>query len=59
MERLPAHDLRSMAILEQMRDDEVGHAEKAVALGAAELPSLVRTTMKLASRVMTSVAYRI
>ncbi|WP_374513161.1 demethoxyubiquinone hydroxylase family protein, partial [Niveibacterium sp.] len=52
-------DGRSLAILDQMRKDEAGHADTAVALGAAELPAPVRLAMKLASKVMTTVAYRI
>ncbi|THF55639.1 2-polyprenyl-3-methyl-6-methoxy-1,4-benzoquinone monooxygenase [Pseudothauera rhizosphaerae] len=54
---LPAEDGRSRAIVEQMKTDEVGHADTAVALGAHELPASVKTAMKLASRVMTRTAY--
>jgi 3-demethoxyubiquinol 3-hydroxylase len=59
IERVPSSDGRSQAILEQMRSDEASHAETALALGAAELPAPVRLAMKLASGVMTRVAYRI
>jgi ubiquinone biosynthesis monooxygenase Coq7 len=55
--RTPEDDLRTRAILQQMREDEAAHAEMAHALGGAELPLPVRAAMKLASRVMTSVAY--
>lgn len=57
--RLPAEDRRSWEILEQMRVDEVSHAETAVRLGARELPAPVRQGMRLASRVMTKTAYYI
>ncbi|MDX1514075.1 MAG: 2-polyprenyl-3-methyl-6-methoxy-1,4-benzoquinone monooxygenase [Gammaproteobacteria bacterium] len=57
LERLPEPDRRSRAILEQMREDEAGHAGTAEAHGAAELPGLVRRAMTLASRVMTRTAY--
>ncbi|MBB4014580.1 ubiquinone biosynthesis monooxygenase Coq7 [Niveibacterium umoris] len=57
MARVPHQDSRSLAILEQMRRDEVGHAETAVVLGAADLPLPVRAAMKLASGVMTRMAY--
>ena len=55
--RLPAQDGRSRAILEQMKTDEIGHAETAVRLGAAELPLPVKLAMKLSSKVMTRTAY--
>lgn len=56
---LPIGDERSRAVLVQMRSDEVKHAETAVSLGAAELPAVVRTTMRLAASVMTRVSRRI
>ena len=59
LERLPAGDERTRAIVEAMRADEARHRQTAVGLGAAELPSPVRAAMRLASKVMTSVAYRI
>ncbi len=55
--RLPKSDRRSWQVLEQMKQDEVGHAESAVGLGARELPSPVKLAMKVASRVMTRTAY--
>lgn len=54
---LPAADLRSQAIVDQMRLDEIKHAETALTLGGAELPSAVKLAMKLAARVMTRTAY--
>ncbi len=59
LDRLPSEDARSRAILEQMREDEVRHAETAVQLGGQDLPSPVKAGMKLASKVMTGVSYRI
>ncbi len=56
---LPATDTRSRAIVDQMRLDEIRHAEKALDLGATELPALFKGAMKAASRVMTTLAYRI
>lgn len=55
--RLAAEDGRSWKILEQMRLDEVGHADTAVRLGARELPAAVKQIMWLASKVMTKTAY--
>jgi ubiquinone biosynthesis monooxygenase Coq7 len=59
LDRLPAADERTRAIVEAMRADEAKHRMTAVRLGAAELPSPVRAAMRFASRVMTTVAYRI
>ena len=59
LEELPANDLRSRAIVTQMRDDEVAHAEAAAQLGAAELPMPVKKVMQAMAKVMTTAAYRI
>lgn len=57
--RVSTRDRKSLAIIEQMKADEVRHAETALHLGACELPVPVKAAMKLAARVMTTVAYRI
>jgi ubiquinone biosynthesis monooxygenase Coq7 len=57
LERLPAGDESSRAVLEQMREDENRHGAAGRAMGAAELPLPVRLAMKAASRVMTRTAY--
>lgn len=59
MDRLPAADLASRAIVAQMRDDEVAHAAAAEKAGAVPLPAPVRGLMKLAAKVMTTAAHRI
>ena len=59
LESLPREDARSRAILEQMRDDEVRHANTGRQLGGGELPLPVRTAMRLVSKVMTRTAYRL
>jgi len=59
LERLPEQDRRSREIVDQMRQDEIRHAETAIRLGAAELPAPVKVAMKLAAKVMTGTAYRI
>ena len=59
LERVPTEDVRSRAILDQMKQDEMAHATTAVSLGAAELPAPVKNAMKLVSKVMTTLAYRI
>jgi len=55
--RLPEHDRKSHAILEQMRTDETRHATAALAAGGATLPEPVRQLMALTSKVMTTTAY--
>jgi len=59
LRRLPAADVRSRRILEQMKEDEVHHRVTAERAGAARLPGPVRLAMRLMSRVMTTTAYRI
>lgn len=59
LEQLPAGDVASRAIVDQMKRDEGGHADQAEALGAVALSEPVRAVMRLAARVMTGVAYRI
>jgi len=59
LQRLPKQDLRSRAIVQQMRSDELGHAELAEKLGAAKLPAAINRLMGLSSKVMTALAQRI
>lgn len=54
---LPEQDARSRAIVEQMKADEIKHAETALAHGGADLPLPVKMAMKLSSRLMTRTAY--
>lgn len=57
LDRLPAGDTASQAIVRQMKDDEARHAAGASAAGAAELPLPVRWAMRTAARVMTTTAH--
>jgi len=57
LEQLPKGDLRSRAIVEQMRTDEIGHGRAGEVLGAKTLPLPVRAAMRLASKAMTRTAY--
>jgi 3-demethoxyubiquinol 3-hydroxylase len=59
LECLPERDGRSREIVDQMRRDEIKHAETALHLGAVELPTPVKLAMKFAAKVMTGTAYRI
>ena len=57
--QLPEGDHASRAIVAQMRDDEMRHGKEARKLGAEDLPLAVKLLMRSASKVMTTVAYRI
>ena len=59
LDTLPADDVRSRAIVEQMRTDEAGHAQMAEDHGAERLPLPLRMLMRMTARMMTATAYRI
>lgn len=59
LDRLPAEDTASRAVVEQMKADEAGHAVSAEQAGATPLPAPVRWAMRLAARVMTTTAHYI
>jgi 3-demethoxyubiquinol 3-hydroxylase len=59
LDRLPAGDSASRAIVQQMKTDEMSHAAAALAQGAAELPTPVKAAMRAAARVMTTTAHYI
>ncbi|MDO1509306.1 MULTISPECIES: 2-polyprenyl-3-methyl-6-methoxy-1,4-benzoquinone monooxygenase [unclassified Neisseria] len=59
LEGLPEKDAKSRAIVAQMRLDEMQHADMARNFGAAPLPLPVKEMMKLTSKIMTTISYRI
>lgn len=59
LDRLPADDQRSRAIVSVMKDDEIRHADNAAAAGGMTLPSPVSALMRVAAKVMTTVAHRV
>jgi ubiquinone biosynthesis monooxygenase Coq7 len=59
LERLPHDDLASRAIVAQMQEDEVRHAVEAQSAGAVDLPAPVQDLMRLAAKLMTTVAHRV
>jgi 3-demethoxyubiquinol 3-hydroxylase len=59
LDRLPAGDAASRAVVNQMKLDEARHAAQAWSAGAQELPATAKAMMRLAARVMTTVAHRI
>lgn len=56
--RLPALDVRSRAIVEAMRNDEVRHGVAAAAHDPVPMPAMVRAGMRAAARLMTTLAHR-
>ncbi len=56
---LPDNDHASRAIVAQMKDDEARHALEAKEAGAMELPGPVKGLMRVAAKVMTTVAHRV
>jgi len=57
LDRLPAADHASRAIVAQMKADEAAHAVHAQDAGAAELPQAVKLAMRAAAKVMTTTAH--
>jgi ubiquinone biosynthesis monooxygenase Coq7 len=59
LEKLPEGDLRSRAIVAQMRIDEIEHGSSAMAAGGQELPRPIQSLMAGISKIMTTTAYKI
>lgn len=59
LEKLPAQDEPSRAVLAQMQTDEIRHAEAARQRGGIELPFPLPQLMHFSSMVMKAVAYRL
>ena len=57
LEKLPASDSRSRAILERMAEEEAVHGAEARAAGGAELPPPLQRLMAATARIMTRTAY--
>jgi 3-demethoxyubiquinol 3-hydroxylase len=59
LDRLPAKDAASRAIVARMKDDEAQHAQQAQQAGARALPLPLRWAMRAAAKVMTTAAHRL
>jgi len=59
LERLPAQDTASRAIVARMKDEEARHARHAQSSGAADLPAPLKWAMRGAAKLMTTTAHRI
>lgn len=59
LDKLPAQDERSRAVLKQMQEDEIRHAQNARERGGIALPFPIPQLMHASSMVMKTVAYRV
>jgi ubiquinone biosynthesis monooxygenase Coq7 len=56
LQRLPANDEKSAAILSRMAEDEVHHGTTATLAGGAELPAATRGCMKVGGEILRRIA---
>jgi ubiquinone biosynthesis monooxygenase Coq7 len=59
LDSISEQDIKSRAVLNQMKEDEAKHGALAADAGGAELPLPVRKLMGLVSKVMTKTSYYI
>lgn len=59
LQKLPAQDKKSQAILKQMQADEEQHATMAIESGGIELPIPIKRIMSMVSKLMTHSSYHI
>jgi len=59
LQKLPAQDEKSRAVVEQMLVDEARHQHAALDAGGTRFPGPVKGLMTLVSKAMTSVSYRV
>jgi ubiquinone biosynthesis monooxygenase Coq7 len=57
LQRLPVADTPSRAVVEQMQQDEIKHAQSAVNHGAGPMPLPLQRAMQAAARIMTTTAH--
>lgn len=57
LQKLPANDQKSQAVLMQMKEDEMHHATAALDAGGIELPYPVKRLMSMVSKLMTKSSY--
>lgn len=59
LQKLPATDEKSRAIVHKMLDEEEAHGANALRAGGYKFPKPVKWLMRLTSKVMTSTSYRL
>lgn len=57
LQKMPADDLKSRAVIDAMQRDEAKHAEAGIAHGGEPLPQPIKSLMSIASGVMTKSSY--
>ncbi len=57
LKKLPADDLKSQKILQQMSFDEAQHRDEAIQAGAVPLPKGIKKLMQFSSTIMVNVAF--
>lgn len=57
LKRLSSDDVKSLAVVKQMRIDEAQHSANASTAGARKLPFLIKQCMALHAKLMTSLVY--
>lgn len=57
LQKLPTQDQRSYTILQKMEADEAKHRDEAVALGAKDLPEMIKKSMAVTSKIMVKTSY--
>ena len=55
--KAPVHDKATLAIIEQIKQDEGEHARAAAQVGACELPKPIKSLMRMSAKIMTTTAY--
>ena len=59
LDQIPKADIKTIAILEQMQQDEIRHGQDARKAGGVELPYFIKSSMRLMSKFMKLLVYRI
>jgi len=59
LEKLPAQDQQSRAVVTQMLEDEAKHAQTALEAGGYHFPTPVKALMTVLSKVMTKTSYHV
>jgi ubiquinone biosynthesis monooxygenase Coq7 len=55
--KISENDLKSRAIIRQMREDEIKHAKNAIDGGGVALPIIIKKIMKSTAGIMTRTVY--
>jgi ubiquinone biosynthesis monooxygenase Coq7 len=59
MDQIPRNDLKTHAILSQMKEDEIRHGKDAKEAGGVDLPHSIKSVMTGMSKIMKYLVYRI